>query len=89
MTTPTTTPPPLDPAAPRVLLLGHAGSGKSSLLGALMRAGETQGDRLQAEVIDPAHNLELVRDHLYAGKPLENTPTELVSHVVRLLPWRI
>ena len=81
--------PQLDPAAPRVLLFGHAGSGKSSLLGALLRAGETQGDRLNAEVIDPTRTLDLIRDHVYFNAPFEDSDAELVTHTVRLRPWRI
>ena len=88
MTNPEPQPAP-GPDTPRVLLLGHAGSGKSSLLGALVRAGESQGDQLGAEVIDTAHNLDAVRDHLYYGKPLADARPELATHVVRLRPWRI
>jgi hypothetical protein len=84
MTTPDTQP---GPDTPRVLLLGHAGSGKSSLLGALLRAGEEQGELLRAEVIDPAHNLDAVRDHLYFNKPLAAPRKPLDTHLVRLVPW--
>ena len=79
----------LDPAAPRILLFGHPGSGKSSLLGALLRAGETQGETLGAEVIDLTGRLQLIRDHVYAGAEFHNTHTELVTYEVRLRPWRV
>ncbi|HEY3790023.1 MAG TPA: GTPase domain-containing protein [Urbifossiella sp.] len=79
----------LDSAAPRILLFGHPGSGKSSLLGALLRAGETQGEILGAEVIDPTGRLAHIRDHVYAGAEFHNTHTELVTYEVRLRPWRI
>src|SRR5438067_13456191 len=75
--------------APRILLFGHPGSGKTSLLGALLRAGETQGETLGAEVIDPSGRLSHIRDHVYAGAAFENTRTELVTYEVRLRPWRI
>lgn len=76
-------------AAPRVLLFGHPGSGKSSLSAALIRAGETQGARLGAEVIDPTHRLDRLRDHAYSGVPLEAPQTELVGYPIHLRPWRI
>lgn len=74
------------PDAPRILLFGHPRSGKSSLLGALLRAGETQGGVLGYEVIDPTGRLNLIRDHVYGGAPFENTGTELVTYAVRLRP---
>ncbi len=79
----------LDPAAPRILLFGHPGSGKSSLLGALFQAGETQGETLGAEVIDASGRLQLIRNRVYAGAEFHNTHTELVTFEVRLRPWRV
>ncbi|MFO0805576.1 MAG: hypothetical protein U0791_20945 [Gemmataceae bacterium] len=70
----------VDPAAPRILLFGHPGSGKSSLLGALHRAGEQFGP----EVIDPSGRLPRISHHLYARTPLERTQTELVTYELRL-----
>jgi hypothetical protein len=75
--------------APRILLFGHPGSGKSSLLGALFQAGETQGETLGAEIIDPSGRLPLIRDHVYAGAEFHNTHTELVTYELRLRPWRV
>jgi hypothetical protein len=74
--------------APRILLFGHPGSGKSSLLGALQRAGETQGERLGAEVFDPTGRLPRIRDHLYSGGEFHNTHTELVTYELSLRPWQ-
>ena len=74
----------VDPAAPRILLFGHPGSGKSSLLGALHRAGETQLEQLGTEVIDPSGRLPRISQHIYAGTPLERTQTELVTYELRL-----
>src|SRR5882757_9172591 len=79
----------VDPASPRILLFGHPGSGKSSLLGALQRAGETQGESLGFEVLDPTGRLPRLRDHVYSNAPFENTHTELVTYELRLKPWRV
>jgi hypothetical protein len=76
-------------SAPRLLLFGHPGSGKSSLLGALQRAGDTQGEALGAEVVDPTGRLPKLRDHVYSKSPFEHTHTELVTYEVRLKPWRV
>ena len=80
---------PFIPASPRILLFGHPGSGKSSLLGALQRAGETQGEALGAEVIDPSGRLPRLRDHVYNAAPFEHTHTELVTYELRLRPWSV
>lgn len=79
----------VDPAAPRILLFGHPGSGKSSLLGALQRAGETQGEHLGAEVLDPSGRLPKIREYIYTGTSFERTHTELVTYELRLKPWRV
>ncbi|MBY0456839.1 MAG: GTPase domain-containing protein [Gemmataceae bacterium] len=42
------------PDTPRVLLFGHPGSGKSALIGALLRASELQGHELHGEVVAPS-----------------------------------
>jgi predicted GTPase len=77
-----------DPTIPQVLLFGHVGSGKSSLLAALMRAGETQGDTLYGEVQEASGRLAEIRDAVYRGAKLTRTETELMSYVVRVRPWR-
>src|SRR6478672_5233049 len=69
---PMTTPEPLpDPAIPRVLLFGHRGAGKSALIGALLQAGETQGETLRGEVVHSSVDLPRIRDAVYGGKPIE------------------
>lgn len=78
-----TTPAP-NPAAPRVLLFGHPQSGKTHLLGALLRASETQPDLLGAEVIDPTGRLAVVRDAVYAGAAFQPTHTEVNAFPVFL-----
>ncbi|VTR94458.1 unnamed protein product [Gemmata massiliana] len=79
-------PPPFD--VPRVLLFGHRGSGKSALIGALLQAGETQGETLRGEVVSSSVDLPRIREAAYSGK-LESTNTELSSFTIRLRPWRV
>ena len=81
-----TTDPPADPAVPRVLLFGHPGSGKSSLLGALLQAADAQPATLGAEILDPPRTLELLRDHIYHDTDFRNTGTELLRYRLRLRP---
>jgi hypothetical protein len=80
--------PVTDPTTPQVLLFGHVGSGKSSLLAALMRAGEIQGAALDGEVQEASGRLAEIRDAVYRGAALARTETELMSYVVRVRPWR-
>jgi hypothetical protein len=77
-----------NPDVPRVLLFGHRGAGKSALIGALLQAGETQGETLRGEVVSSSVDLPRIRDAVYSGK-LESTNTELASFIIRLRPWRI
>ena len=77
-----------DPTIPQVLLFGHAGSGKSSLLAALMRAGEIQGEALHGEVQEASGRLAEIRDAVYRGTALVPTETELMSYQVRVRPWK-
>ncbi|MBP3953708.1 hypothetical protein J8F10_00130 [Gemmata sp. G18] len=79
-------PPPFD--VPRVLLFGHRGSGKSALIGALLQAGETQGETLRGEVVSSSVDLPRIREAAYSGK-LESANTELSSFTIRLRPWRV
>src|SRR5262245_33159506 len=86
--TPTPAPPPLDRKTPQVLLFGHTGSGKSALLGALLRAAETQGPTLRGEVLESSGKLASIRDAVYRGDNLDPTAGEITSYTVRLRPWR-
>jgi hypothetical protein len=81
MPTPPTTP---GPDAPRVLLFGHPKSGKTHLLGALLRASDAHPDLLGGEVIDPTGRLAAVRDAAYAGGAFEATRTEIAAYPVFL-----
>src|SRR3954468_2807352 len=89
MATPTLTPvPPPDRTTPQVLLFGHTGSGKSALLGALLKAAETQGATLRGEALESSGPLATMRDAVYRGDKLEPTAPEINSYTVRLRPWR-
>src|SRR5262245_63754024 len=81
-------PEPPDPAAPQVLLFGHSGSGKSALLGALLRAGQIQGPVLRGEVLESSGRLASIRDAIYNGPDLKRTDDTLTSYAVHLRPWR-
>src|SRR5215470_733502 len=86
MTTPV---PPPDIDVPRVLLFGHRGAGKSALIGALLKAGETQGETLRGEVVHSSVDLPRIRDAVYGGTKLDPHQTELASYTIRLRPWRV
>ncbi|MBA4067695.1 MAG: hypothetical protein C0501_29120 [Isosphaera sp.] len=86
MSTPSAIPPP--PGTPQVLLFGHTGSGKSALLGALLKAAETQGPTLRGEVLEASGRMASIRDAVYRGDDLKGNDTELTSYTVRLRPWR-
>jgi hypothetical protein len=73
-----------DPSAPKVLLFGHAGAGKSSLLAALVRAGELQTETLRGDVQEPTGRLAAVRDAVYRGAELARSDTEVTSYTVRI-----
>jgi hypothetical protein len=85
---PTADPAP-DADPPRVLLFGHTGAGKSALIGALLRAGETQGETLCGEVVCSTGELPRIRDAVYSGQKIAPLQQELASHTVRLRPWRV
>lgn len=84
----TTTPPPAPPGTPQVLLFGYTGAGKSALLGALLKAAETQGPTLRGEVLEASGRLASIRDAVYKGSELAPAAAELTSYTVRLRPWR-
>ena len=84
MAEPLLTPTPI----PQVLLFGHTGAGKSSLLARAHAAGETQGETLRGEVLEATGRLASIRDAVYRGTELARTETELTSYTVRLRPWR-
>lgn len=73
----TLTHPALSPAASRdalrIVLFGNPGAGKSSLLGALAEAAQTQKDILSGHLIDLTHGLTELRQRLYEGTQLGTT----------------
>jgi len=79
---------PPTPDTPQVLLFGHTGAGKSAILGALLKAAETQGPTLRGEVLEPSGRLATIRDAVYQGTELERSSAELTQYTVRLRPWR-
>jgi hypothetical protein len=81
--------PPPEPTIPRVLLFGHRGAGKSALIGALLQAGETQGETLRGEVVHSSVDLPRIRDAVYNGAKIEPHQRELVSYTIRMRPWRV
>jgi hypothetical protein len=80
-----TTAEPRNPS-PSVLLFGPPGTGKTSLLGALLQASLTQSEALGAMVEDPSGRLATIHDHVYGEGGLELTHTELVTYTLRLSP---
>jgi len=79
-------PAPIDPAALRLVLFGMSDAGKSSLLGALAQAAETQARALHGHLNDPAHGLEELRKKLYDDRQTE-TQQEIVPYPVRFSPY--
>jgi hypothetical protein len=74
--------PPPPPDAPQVLLFGHSGAGKSSVLGALLRSAETQGATLRGQVLEPSGRMASIRDTIYRGDAPARSDAELTSYVV-------
>lgn len=72
---------------PQVLLFGHSGSGKSALLAALLRAGETEGGIIQGEIVDlNGRRVVPLGDALYRGDQSGITQRELTSYLITVLP---
>src|SRR4051812_41189922 len=64
---------------PQILLFGHPGSGKTHLLGALLRASEVQPDALGGTVADLTGHLTAIRAAVYGDGNLKATHTEIVA----------
>lgn len=83
-------PPPLPPVtsgrdALRIVLFGMPHAGKTSLLGALAQAAQTQEHLLNGHLTDPSQGLAELRQRLYEEKPRE-TAEEVVPYAVAFDP---
>ncbi len=79
-------PAPIDPSALRVVLFGMPDAGKSSLLGALAQAAESQERILHGHLVDLSHGLGELRDRVYQDRQRE-TQEEIVPYPVRFSPF--
>jgi GTPase SAR1 family protein len=70
----------------RIVLFGMPQAGKSSLLGALAQAAQTQEHAFGAKLIDKSHGLMELQRRLYEDRPRE-TLEELVPYQVALEPF--
>lgn len=68
----------------RVLLFGTPGSGKSSLLGALWQAAQTQEDALGGTINDPSGGLAELHDVVYAKEPEDENDDDLAQYPISL-----
>ena len=62
---------------PQILLFGHPGSGKTHLLGALLRASEAQPALLGGTVADLTGHLDAIRAAVYGDGSLKGSHTEI------------
>jgi hypothetical protein len=89
MPDPTTQPAPASTQADardlRLVLFGMPAAGKSSLLGALARAAESQEHVLGGKLIDQSHGLEELEKQVYESNTLR-TADEVVPYVVHFDP---
>ena len=76
----------VDPSALRLVLFGMPDAGKSSLLGALSQAAESQGKTLSGHLSDLSHGLAELRRRVYEDRPRE-TQEEIVPYPVRYSPY--
>ncbi len=69
-----------------IVLFGLPGAGKSSLLGALAQAAQTQEQLLNGRLIDVSHGLDELRQRLYEENA-QRTAEEVVPYPVRFEPF--
>jgi GTPase SAR1 family protein len=84
---PAAEPTPTSAPSLRVVLFGMPEAGKSSLLGALAQAAQTQADVLNVRLADPTGGLAELQKRLYEGRPRE-TLEEVVGYAVVLTPLK-
>ncbi len=80
-----TTAPAIDADDLRLVLFGMPAAGKTSLLGALARAGEVQEHLLGGKLTDPSHGLEELEQQVYEAS-MRRTADEVVPYVVHYEP---
>src|SRR5262249_53419284 len=78
---PTAPPAPAERAGLRLLLFGRPGAGKTSLLGALSQAAQTQEHLLHGRLTEQAPGLEGLRHQVY-DETTRPTPEEVVLYPV-------
>ena len=79
-------PAPIDPSASRLVLFGMPDAGKSSLLGALREAAQTQERILHGHLADLSNGLAELQRRLYEDRQRE-TQEEIVPYPVRFSPF--
>jgi hypothetical protein len=85
-TTPPAAPPAISSSALRIVLFGMPDAGKSSLLGALAQAAQTQEHILNGRLADRSQGLGELQRRLYEEQPRE-TLEEVVPYPVTLEPF--
>jgi hypothetical protein len=91
MATPDAPPATAPAAAPavgglRIVLFGLPGAGKSSLLGALAQAAQSQEHLLNGRLLDLSHHLDELRVRLYDASP-QPTAEEVVPYPIAFEPF--
>jgi hypothetical protein len=75
----------LEGSAVRIVLFGRTDAGKSSLLGALLQAAQTQAQALSGHLLDLTHGLAELQRRLYDEEP-HSTPQEIVAYPITFEP---
>jgi hypothetical protein len=75
-----------DQTALRIVLFGMPAAGKTSLLGALAQAGQTQEHLLHGRLADPTHGLSELQHRLY-DEESRRTAEEVVPYAVDFEPF--
>jgi hypothetical protein len=86
VSTPPAATPTVDRNAVRIVLFGMPDAGKSSLLGALAQAAQTQEHVLNGRLVDRSQGLAQLQRRLYQEQPRE-TLEEVVPYSVTLEPF--
>jgi hypothetical protein len=84
--TPSTPPAPATPDGLRIVLFGMPAAGKSSLLGALAQASQSQEHLLNGHLTDVSHGLDELRHRLY-DENARRTAEEVVPYPIDFEPF--